>query len=365
MSTTRLLPRPGVQRARFFVLYGGSMSNSVTIVDVANKAGVAISSVSAALNDRPGVSDQTRKRIFEAIDTLGWVPSVRGRGLSGKRAFALGLILQRAPHILEVDPFYGGFIGGIGAVLETRGQALVLQLVSQSDRALPTYRRYALEHRVDGVFLSDIELHDERIPLLAELGLPAVTIDADADEETFPSVRQDHREGMERLIDHLVGLGHRRIAHVSGSPELIHSAKRIQYWRSAVERAGLQPGPLVAGDFTWEGGARAASGLMGLDDPPTAVVCANDLTAIGFIARASDLGFRVPYDVSVTGDDGISLGAFNRPPLTTLKAEPYELGRQAAMLLLSAIAGGRPDDVEIAPAQLIVRQSTAPPPHRI
>jgi DNA-binding LacI/PurR family transcriptional regulator len=337
------------------------MQKAVTIVDVANRAGVAISSVSAALNGRPGVSEPTRQRIFEAIDQLGWVPSMRGRSLSGKRAYALGLILRRDPQVLEADPFYAGFLGGIGAVLEKRGQALVLQLVSDPGQVVATYRRLALEHRVDGVFLSDLEVDDPRIATLADLGLPAVTIDADRTERTFPSVRQDHRQGMEKLIDHLVALGHRRIAHVSGEPGLLHSVRRVEYWRTAMERVGLVPGRLVQGDFTSEGGARAASALLTVGEPPTAVVCANDLTAIGFIARALDLGFRVPHDVSVTGDDGISLGAFNRPPLTTLKAEPYEIGKRAASMLLSSVDGEPVQDSDMPAAHLVVRESTAPP----
>lgn len=337
------------------------MAEKVTIVDVATRAGVSISSVSAALNGGPGVSDGTRHRILAVANELGWVPSLRGRSLSGKRTYAVGLVIQRPAEVLEADPFFAGFIGGVESVLETRGQALVLQVSSDRRRLIERYRQFARDKRVDGVFLSEIELDDPRIPLLTELRLPTVAINADRGSSPFPTVRQDHRPGMRALIDHLVGLGHRRIAHVSGSPEFIHSAQRIVEWRRALEDAGLPPGPIVVGDFTSEAGARAASQLLALDPRPTAVVCANDLMAIGFIARASGIGLHVPQDISVTGYDGIQMGTYIRPPLTTLQTSPAEIGREAALLLLETIEGHSPRDVDIAPASLVIRESTAPP----
>jgi DNA-binding LacI/PurR family transcriptional regulator len=333
----------------------------VTIVDVANRAGVAISSVSAALNGRPGVSQSTRQRILDTAQSIGWVPSVRARSLSSKRAFAVGLVVRRPSEVMESDPFFAAFIGGIGSVLEDSGQALLLQLVSDPKRIVETYRQLALERRVDGVFLADIEGDDPRIPLLTQLQLPTVAIDADPERRSFPTVGQDDSAGNRSLMQHLIGLGHRRIAHVSGSPEFVHSRRRANVWRSAMDAAALPPGSLFVGDFTSAGGARAAAELMTRDERPTAVVCSNDLTAIGFIARAKDLGFRVPHDVSVTGHDDISAGMFTRPHLTTITADPHAIGEAATRILLDMIDGKAVEDVAIAPAELIVRESTAPP----
>lgn len=335
------------------------MSQRVTIVDVAARAGVAISSVSSALNDRPGVSDSTRERILSAAKELGFVPSLRGRSLSAQRAFAVGLVVHRDPDVLEDDPFFASFIGGVESVLDSRGYALVLQMGSEPNEALDRYRRLSADRRVDGVFLSEIEVQDARIDLLRELQMPVVGINAAADFP-FVAVRQDHVVGIEHLVAHLVELGHTRIAHVSGPSRYIHARQREQAWRSALAGSSLEPEIVVTGDFTYEGGRRAADELLGAANPPTAVMCANDLTAVGFMARAIELGISVPQQLSVTGYDGIQLGEYVRPTLTTLKTSPRLIGAEAARLLLDQIGGIEVSSVDIEPAQLVVRGSTGP-----
>lgn len=340
------------------------MTKRVTIVDVAARAGVAISSVSSALNDRPGVSADTRSRIIAAADELGFVPSIRARSLSSKRAFAVGLVVQRDPDVLESDPFFASFIGGVESVLGSRGYALVLQMGAGREETLERYRRLAADRRVDGVFLSEIEIDDDRIPLLEQIQLPVVGINAERDGFPFVCVRQDHVAGIERLMRYLVDLGHTRIAHVSGPSRFIHARQREAAWREALVRLQIEPGRVVEGDFTYEGGHRAADELLVGGDLPTAVMCANDLTAVGFMARAIDLGFSVPGDVSVMGYDGIQLGEYVRPTLTTLKTSPRLIGAEAARLLLDQIDGDPVADIDIPPVQLIVRDSTGPAARR-
>jgi DNA-binding LacI/PurR family transcriptional regulator len=334
------------------------MTRRVTIVDVAAHAGVAISSVSSALNDRPGVSEATRKRILNAASELGFVPSIRGRSLSSKRAFSVALVVQRDPDVFESDPFFARFIGGVESVLGSRGYALVLQMGADAEETLERYRRLSADRRVDGVFLSEIEIDDQRIDLLKHLQMPVVGINADREGFPFASVRQDHVAGIQRLIKYLVNLGHTRIAHVSGPSNFIHARQREIAWREALLAAGVEPGPVVVGDFTYEGGWRAAEDLLLGQGLPTAVMCANDLTAVGFMARAIDLGFSVPGDVSVTGYDDIQLGEYVRPTLTTLKTSPRLIGAEAARLLLDQIEGADIADVEVPPVELIVRDST-------
>lgn len=339
------------------------MARRVTIVDVAARAGVAISSASAALNGRSGVSERTRDRVREAAAELGYVPSLRAKSLSAKRAFAVGLVVQRDVDVLEADPFFGAFIGGIEEVLSAQGYALVLQVTSDAGQTLERYRELATNSRVDGVFLNELQVDDPRIELLTELGLPAVAINsAPAGAAGFPSARQDGAQAVRDTVDLLAGLGHRDIAHVSGPEQFLHSWQRRHAWREAVEARGLVPGGLVVGDFTYESGRRAADELLGGPDRPTAVVCANDLMAVGLVMRAEELGLRVPEDVSVTGFDGIALGTYVRPRLTTVQTSPRVLARSAAALLLQHIAGESVADVEIAPAALVVRESTAAAP---
>ncbi len=334
----------------------------ITILDVAAQAGVSIASVSAALNQRPGVSDGTRSRILAVAEELGWVPSLRGRSLSAKRAYAVGLVIERPSTVIESDPFFAGFMAGVEAVLSRQGYALVLQLAGSRSAALERYRQLALDHRIDGAFLTDVAHNDARVPLLQNLELPAVAVNP-APDCPLPAVRQDPLPGLEQLMARLIGLGHRRIAHVAGRRGLIHTRQRIDVWRSAVTAAGLTPGPLVYGDFSTESGSRAADRLLGGSaEWPTAVVCGGDLMAIGFIARASTLGVHVPRQLSVTGFDGLEIGAYVRPALTTVATSPRNLGEAAAGLLLGILAGEPFDDVDVPATIPLFRESLAAPP---
>lgn len=342
------------------------MRSRVTILDVAAEAQVSIASVSAALNDRPGVSRETRARILAVAERLGWVPSLRGRSLSGKRAYAVGLVLERATTVLESDPFFAAFIAGVESVLERRGYALVLQMAGTHKAATERYRQMALDHRVDGVFLTDMAATDPRVPLLRDLGLPAVAVNSDPGCE-LPSVRQDHLPGLRALVEQVVALGHTDIGHLAGRRGLIHTRQRLAVWRSVLAQAGLRPGPVVHGDFSTESGSRAAPRLLAGPDRPTAVVCASDLMAVGLVSGAAALGVDVPGDLSVTGFDGIEIGGFVRPALTTVATAPRRLGAAAAEVLLALLDGDRVEDVEIEATTPVLRGSLVAPraAHRV
>jgi len=338
------------------------VKSRVTILDVAAGAGVSISSVSAALNERPGVSDSTRARILDVAHRLGWVPSLRGRSLSSKRAFTVGLVIERPPSVIETDPFFAGFIAGVEVTLSRHGYALVLQMAPTRATALDRLRRLTLDHRIDGAFLTDLATRDDRVTLVQELDLPSVAVNPDVGCP-LPSVRQDHKSGLVDVVRRVTTLGHTRVAHVGGRRGLIHTQQRAEVWRSSLREAGLYPGPVVYGDFTAESGSRAADRLLGGGGPlPTAVVCASDLMAIGFIARASALGVDVPRQVSVTGFDGLPIGAYVRPALTTVTTSPRVLGEAAARALVASIAGDSPQDVDVPPTVALFRESLTAPP---
>lgn len=336
------------------------MKAPVTIKDVAAKAGVAISSVSTALNGGPGVSEATRARIVAAASELGYVPSMRGRSLSGRRTYAVGLVVNRTPDVLEFDPFFGAFMGGIETCIDARGYALVLQISPGAADLQERYRRLAAGARVDGVFLNELEVDDPRVALVQELGLPAVGINAST-AFPLPAVRQDHAEGIESLVEHLVGLGHRRIALIGGPPRFLHSTERENSWRAALDRHGIEPGTVIDGGFTYVGGAEAAAVLVEQRPMPTAIVCANDLSAMGAIAEITHRGLTVPGDISVAGYDGIQLGEFLRPALTTIQTSPSAVGFEAGNVLLDLIEHGTVDDITVAPARFVARGTTGRP----
>ncbi len=337
---------------------------AVTIVDVARHAGVSKALVSFALNDRRGVSPDTRARILASAAELGWQPSHRARALSASRAFALGLVVARPPELLGVDPFFLSFIAGVETVLSERGHALVLQVVRDETAEAEGYERLARDGRVDGVFLSDLRHDDPRPAQLERLGLPAVTLNRLPGVPPFPAVCLDDRAGVRDSVRHLAALGHTRIGHVSGPTAYLHGGSRRAAWAEALAELGLSPGPEATGDFTPASGAAATRELLAADDPPTAVVYANDLMAMAGTTVAHELGLSVPGDLSVTGFDDIAPAAHLHPPLTTVRADTVGWGEQSATVLLRLVEGRPCDDVELPPARLVVRSTTSPPAGR-
>lgn len=333
-----------------------------TIADVATRAGVSKGLVSFALNDRPGVAPQTRERILAIAEELGWQPSVRARSLSVDRSFALGLVITRDPEVITGDPFYPSFISGVERALSPAGQALVLSVVADEDAELTSYRRLVADGRIDGVFITDLRHRDARIELAGELGLPAVTLGHPETPSAFPAVSMEDTAGIEEAVEHLVGLGHRRIAHVAGPARLLHGSRRRDAFEAAIRRAGLDPGVVVETDFKAADGAHATRELLSLRDRPTAIVYANDPMAIAGLGAAQHAGLNVPRDLSITGFDGIDIGEHVYPALSTIVADPVSWGTAAARMLLRLIAGEPVEDADLPPARFVSRESTAAAP---
>jgi len=338
-------------------------SGRITIADVARAAGVSKGAVSFALNQRPGVAADTRKRILQTASDLGWAPDQRARALSTSRALAFGLVIARPPKILAEDAFFPAFIAGVEAELGSSGYALVLQMVAQADE-LDGYRRLVRDGRVDGVLLTDLRTHDTRIPLLQSLSLPAVTLNRTQSASPFPAITLDDQPAVVAAVAHLIDLGHRDIAHVAGSHMYVHGVARRTAWAETLTAAGLSTELLAQGDFSVRSGATATRLLLDAPTPPTAIVYASDLMAIAGLAAARERGLDVPADLSVVGFDDTPLAAHVHPTLTTARADVFGWGR-AATKALAALASGRPQpDVSCPPAELILRDSTGPPRRR-
>jgi LacI family repressor for deo operon, udp, cdd, tsx, nupC, and nupG len=323
---------------------------------------VSKSAVSFALNDRPGLAADTRSRILSAAAELGWAPSTRARALSQSRAYALGLVITRDPALLGTDPFFPAFIAGVETELSALEHALVLQVVGDDPSAESgRYERLARSGRVDGVFLTDLRFEDPRVALCLELGLPAVIIGRPEQPSPFPAVCIDDRAGVAAAVHHLAELGHERIAHVAGRQSLLHGARRRRAWESAMRELGLEPEMLEIADFTAAAGAAATRALLDAADPPTAIVYANDVMAIAGLAVASDRGLSLPDQLSIVGYDDSELAAHVHPSLTSVRSDAVGWGRAATRVLLDSLDTPQAD-IELAPASLVVRASTAEPP---
>ena len=234
----------------------GPRTMAVTISDVAHAAGVSKGAVSYALNGQPGVSDATRERILQVAKELGWKPSLRAKGLSSAKAYALGLVVARDPKLLGTDPFFPAFIAGIETTLAEHDYTLVLSVATAAGAEERAYRKLADGGRVDGVILTDVRHNDSRIGLLRELK-PACGDAQPAGRRTrpFPAVSMDDTDGITAAVEHLVALGHSRIGHVGGAQEYIHGRSRREAWEAAMARAGLAADLFAEADFTAAGGS--------------------------------------------------------------------------------------------------------------
>ncbi len=337
------------------------MTAKPTITDVAARAGVSKGAVSFALNNRPGVSVETKARILSAVQELGFSPSRTARALSSSRTLSLALVLARRPEMLRADPFFPALIAGVEKVLAPADMSLVLRFVPDDEAETIAYTELA-NGRADGVIVTDIRRRDPRPALLEQLGLPAVTLNRPSRSSTTPAVCLDDSAGVKAALAHLIGLGHRRIAHVGGPGHYQHVNRRRRLWSAALAAAGLPPGRFVETDFTAAGGAAATAELLSRGECPSAILYASDLMAVAGMAEANRRGLSVPRDLSVVGFDDTEVSAYLHPPLTTVRTDAFAWGQSAATALLAQLAGHPSVDVHLPAAAFVLRESTASPP---
>ena len=336
-----------------------------TIAEIAARAGVSIGAVSYALNGRPGVSEQTRKRILEIADEMGWRPSLAAKSLSGARAHSVGLIIARTADTLGVEPFYMRFIAGLERELSEQRVALLLQVVEDHDAAIEAMRLAWAERRIDGVVVTDLWTADARIPVLTELRIPAVLAGpprTDAPTARLGTVWKDEAAAVDASVDYLVALGHRRIARVAGLPALEHTQLRIAAFRQAMARQGMPEPPIIETDYSAEEGAQATRTLLSRRDRPTAILYDNDVMAVAALNVAQEMGIAVPGELSIAAGDDSQLCVLVRPGLTALSWDIQAYGRDTARVLLEMIDGHPPHSFQQNTARLLVRASTGPPP---
>ncbi|MFJ9848693.1 LacI family DNA-binding transcriptional regulator [Streptomyces sp. NPDC101150] len=345
-----------------------------TIKDIARRAGVSESAVSFALNDRPGVSQDTRARVRQVAQELGWQANSAARALSGDRAGCAGLVLARPAQTLGVESFFLQLVSGIQEVLSAQRTALLFQVVADLDAECALYRRWWAERRVDGVLVVDPRTQDPRPRLLASLGLPAVVVgglaepgpavpEAAAGHPQLSTVWADDSKAMARVLDHLHGLGHRRIAHVAGLPGLAHTERRIHSLRTEAALRGLDEDHVrsVTTDYSDAEGAEATRRILDAAEPPTAIIYDNDVMAVAGASVAAERKIPVPDALSIVAWDDSALCRVTHPRLTALVRDTPGFGRLAARELLAVLDGGPPRTVQGELPHLEARESTGTP----
>jgi LacI family repressor for deo operon, udp, cdd, tsx, nupC, and nupG len=330
------------------------------IKDIAERLGVSPATVSRALADTGLVAEPTLSRIREAASELNYRPNVSARNLRTRRSMAVLLVVRDIGN-----PFYLDVVKGVEAAARAAGYA-VLMGNAENDPARETeYFDMLRDGHADGMILMTGSLppaHGFRDRLPPDL--PVVVALEMIENVRFPHVQIDNVAAARQAVDHLIGLGHRRIAHVSGPVPETMSIKRREGYRSAMRAAGLAipDGYEQRGDYQLQSGRDACRRLFALAAPPTAIFLANDEMAFGAIHELRRLGRDVPNDVSVIGFDDLYLSEAFHPPLTTIAQPRAEIGRQAMGLLLDILAGGAaPAGPLVLPTMLKIRASTALP----
>jgi DNA-binding LacI/PurR family transcriptional regulator len=337
---------------------GGQRRRRPTIYDVARLAGVSTATVSRALNNTAPIAPATRTAIDDAVAQLGYRPNPIARSLVTKSTQTIALLL---PDI--TNPFYAQLVSGIQQLMLARGQTMLLCTTEGDPEQEARYLRVLRAKHVDGALVDGLVLPPEQIAAFVEDGFPIVCLDRDVHSPTIPLVQVDNRLGARLATEHLLALGHTRIAHVSGTHERI-SEERLAGYRSALADAGIAPDPafVAAGHFTEQGGHAAMGALLESGIRFTAVFCANDLSAMGALNAILSSGRRVPSDLSIVGFDDLRLSPYTSPPLTTIHQPAVQIAQHATELLLGLIEGRHPKTLHhLFPPSLVVRGSTAPP----
>jgi LacI family repressor for deo operon, udp, cdd, tsx, nupC, and nupG len=336
---------------------------SVRISDVAAAAGVSKALVSYALNDRPGVKESTRAHIVETARSMGWTPSLRARGLSVSRAYAIGLVFQTSAEALASDQYYTSLMAGLQSVLSTSQYSLVTEVVDNAEAESSAYRRLAHDGRVDGMVIVDLRQDDPRFDLVREAGLAFATLGWPPEPTTMPVLVYDETQAITDVVGHLVGHGHRRIAQVVGPQGNAPARLRRELYQKLLREHGLDDSRWIESDYTAGGGRAATAELLDADERPTAIVYSNDLMAVAGMSAAFQRGLRVPDDISIVGWDDITVSQYLHPALSTVTQHPFDDGRVAATLLLQAIEGQEfTEPVWMPNPRFVPRESSGPVP---
>lgn len=338
------------------------MSTRLTIDDLAKRLDLSPAAVSYALNNRPGVSQQTRDRVQALARDLGWFPSSSARALSNSKTGSIGIILSRDPELIGTEPYFMQIIAGVEQVLIEADMSLTLRMVSpQSGADLAIYERWAGERRVDGVILFDEHLDDPRLPLLARLGLPAVLQGGPSEGRTVRSVETDDEDVADMVVDTFAAAGHRQVLHLTGPLRMMHEKRRVRALAARAEQLGLDT-EAIEGDYTLEGARDLVADRLRTGPPPTAIACSSDLMAIGTLHAIEESQWQVGQDISLISWDDSLLCSVSRPAVTAVNRHPLEYGRRTAQALLQMIKGGPDPAPGPTPSQLVQRQTTGPAP---
>ncbi len=333
--------------------------SKVTIGEIARLAGVSKTTVSRVLNEKPDVDPRTRQRILDLIDEYSFQPNAFAKAISLQKSSHIGLIIPHNAQYVFSNPFYTEVMRGVSTEVDQSGYFLVLCYTHETNY-LDIYR----QKRVDGfVLLSPGSYHSAIIDSLNREKVPFISTAKISSEEAMTYVDVDNYYGATLAMEHLVQLGHQRIAYI-GKPTLQSSQDRLRGYQHVMEKHALalrDDWMLITDTSSVEGGYQYTQKLLSNHDIPTAIFLANDVMAIGAIHAIQESGRSVPDDISVVGFDDIPLARYQNPALTTIRQPTFEKGILAARSLINTLETGLPPKSTTLDVELVVRQSTTAP----
>lgn len=326
---------------------------AVTVADVARRAGVSTASVSRALSGADGVSAAVRERVVAAAQALGYRPNTVARSLRTTRTQTIGLIV---PDV--VNPFFSELAWAVEEAAHRHGYSVILCNANEETARQDGYIDLMLARRVDGLLLTPVLEESSALRAVVRQGVPMVFVDRAVDSIEAPSVRADGSLAISQLVDHLVDLGHERIAVISGPPQTVTGRERLTAFRTAMRAHSLElPEELVRfGNFQADSGRRAAAELLDLDEPPTAVFAIDNLMALGVFQEMRRRGVRTGADMAVAGFDDPPWFQLLDPAMTTVSQPVTRMGVLAVETLIEAIGDG-PAKSHLLDCELVIRAS--------
>ena len=328
---------------------------------MASRAGVSIATVSRAVNRIPTVDPELARRVWQAIDEVGYLPNTQARALVSGRSRTLGLIVSEI-----TNPFFPELIQEFENLAVEQGYEVFVGSTSYDPARTEALVRRMLQRNVDGVAVMTFGIEEEIVQKLVEREFPLVFVDAGPALPNIRLLKVDYGEGIRQGVQHLAAMGHRSIAFISGPLRLRSAvARRDAFLKSMAELGLTVPAEhLVEGNHSMEGGIAAMEQLAALSPLPTAVMCSNDMTAIGALHALYRTTHSVPEEISVVGFDDIHLAQFMLPPLTTVQMSCKDLAAAAVEALRAGIEQDHQQAGKMEwriPTRLVVRQSSAFP----
>ncbi len=337
----------------------------MTVQEIAKRAKVSTATVSRTINRIPTVDPILARRVWNVIEQVGYYPNTHARTLVSGRSRIFGLIV---PEI--TNPFFPEIVQTFTELGVKHQYEVLLSFLPQDESLLEKAARQMIERRVDGVAILTFGREDALIDVFTRQNVPVFVVDMKSPEPLVKSVHIDYEHGIRQAVQHLAALGHLRIAFVSGPEHLKTVVQRKSAFLECMREICLPTSPqlLIEGDHTMAAGMTAISALAALPDRPSAVVCSNDLTAIGVMRQAFELALEIPRDLSVVGFDDIRLAQFMTPPLTTVQLSQVEIAEIAFRALLDSaeVTSDKSSCYKCTiKTNLVLRRSTALAPGRL